>query len=119
MGNGNIMFDDGVFFIRKLICYLTVLLERILQFKVLKNEYCSKDIFSFIKDFTVVKAENKYINISKNTAFINALSSRFNLPLNNYFLSETQIKKVMKLRCVISHTSYHHFLLFDSKVRYH
>lgn len=78
-----------------LICYLTVLLERILQFKVLNNKYSSNDIFTFIKDFRVVKAENKYINISKNNTFINELSSSLNLPLNNYFLSETQIKKVM------------------------
>lgn len=78
-----------------LICYLTVLLERILQFKVLNNAYSSNDVFNFIKDFKVVPSETKYINISKNTIFINDLSSKFNLPLTNYFLSETQIKKVM------------------------
>lgn len=42
-----------------LICYLAVLLERLLQFKILKNNYCSEDIFKFIKQFKVVKVSDK------------------------------------------------------------
>lgn len=38
-----------------LICYLTVLLERIFQFKILGNEYPATDIFEFMKDFKVTK----------------------------------------------------------------
>ena len=38
-----------------LICYLTVLLERIFQFKILDNAYSTPEIFSFIKDFKVTK----------------------------------------------------------------
>ena len=34
-----------------LICYLAVLLERILQFKVLENKYSTSEIFDFIKSF--------------------------------------------------------------------
>lgn len=75
-----------------LICYLTVLLERILQFKILGNEYSTSDIFQFISDFKVTKGENKYINTTKSTDFIHGLSSRLKLPLTNYFLTETQIK---------------------------
>ncbi|MDD6230581.1 MAG: transposase, partial [Lactimicrobium massiliense] len=37
-----------------LICYLTVLLGRILQFKILKNKYSSSEIFNFMKEFNVV-----------------------------------------------------------------
>lgn len=78
-----------------LICYITVLLERILQFKVLKNQYGTSEIFDFIHDFKVMKGDNKYLNITKDTHFINDLSGILNLPLTNYQLSETQIKSML------------------------
>lgn len=81
-----------------LICYLAVLLERILQFKVLGNKYSTSEIFNFIRDFKVTQAENKYINATTYTDFINNLSGTFNLPLTNYFLSETQIKSMINNR---------------------
>lgn len=78
-----------------LICYLTVLLERLLQFKILKNEYSTSDIFEFIKDFKVTKGENKYINTTKSTDFIHELAKLLQLPLTNYYLTETQIKVIL------------------------
>lgn len=78
-----------------LICYLTVLLERILQFKVLENRYSTSDFFHFIKDFRVTKAETKYINIATTSDIINELSVQLKLPLTNYFLTETQIKTIL------------------------
>ena len=57
-----------------LICYLTVMLERLFQFKVLENKYGAPETFSFIKDYKVVRAENKYINISIDSEFIARLS---------------------------------------------
>ncbi|MEG1531545.1 MAG: IS1634 family transposase [Lactococcus sp.] len=81
-----------------LICYLTVLLERIFQFKVLENSYSTHDIFHFAKDFTVTKAETKYINTTTSSKFISDLSKTLSLPLTNYFLSETQIKSIMNYK---------------------
>lgn len=81
-----------------LICYLTVLLERIFQFKVLGNEYSTSDIFQFIKDFKVTKGETKYINTTKSTDFIHDLAAKLKLPLTNYFLTETQIKSIFKCK---------------------
>lgn len=81
-----------------LICYLTVLLERIFQFKILGNAYSTHNIFRFFKDFTVTKAETKYINTTTSSAFIIELSKKLNLPLTNYFLSETQIKSIMNYK---------------------
>lgn len=78
-----------------LVCYLTVLLERIFQFKILENKYPSSEIFSFIKGFKVTKAEGKYINTATYTDFINDLSGRFRLPLTNYFLSEAQVRAIL------------------------
>ena len=81
-----------------LICYLTVLLERIFQFNILKNEYSTTEIFQFIKDFKVTKGETKYINTTKSTTFIHGLEKKLHLPLTNYFLSETQIKSILKYK---------------------
>jgi len=78
-----------------LICYIAVLIERIFQFKVLKNKYSTNEIFQFIKDFKVTKAETKYINTTTSSGFINDLSILFKLPLTNYFLSETQIISIL------------------------
>ncbi len=78
-----------------LICYLTVLIERIFQFKILKNKYSTNEIFHFIKDFKVTKAETKYINTATSSGFINDLSEMSGLPLTNYFLTETQIRSIL------------------------
>lgn len=77
-----------------LICYLTVLLERIFQFKVLDHQYSTSEIFNFIKGFQVTEAENKYINTTTYSKLIDDLSHKFGLPLTNYFLSETQVKSM-------------------------
>lgn len=81
-----------------LVCYLTVLLERIFQFKVLGNEHSTSDIFQFMKDFRVTKGETKYINTTRSTDFVHCLATRLNLPLTNYFLSETQIRSILKTK---------------------
>ena len=77
-----------------LICYLSVLLGRILQVKVLENKYSTSEIYGFIKNFMATNAESKYINTTTNSNFINDLADLFGLPLTNYYLSETQIKSI-------------------------
>lgn len=79
-----------------LICYLTVLLERILQFKILENTYGTSEIFEFVRDFRVTKAETKYINTARSSEVICGLAEKFGLPLTNYFLTETQIRSILK-----------------------
>lgn len=82
-----------------LICYLAVLLTRLLQFKVLKNNYSSEDIFDFIHDFRVAQiSERKYINLTKATTFIKDFATLTNLPLTSYFLNEGEIKKMLSHR---------------------
>ena len=82
-----------------LICYLAVLLTRLLQFKVLKNNYCSEDLFEFVRDFRVAKiSERQYINLSRGTVFIKNFASLCNLPLMSYFLSDGEIKKMLSHR---------------------
>ena len=80
-----------------LICYLSVLLIRLLQFKVLKNKYCTERLINFIREFRVVKLEqDKYVNIMSSSKFIKSLAAELGLPITNYFLNESQIKMVLK-----------------------
>ena len=81
-----------------LICYLTVLLQRILQFKVLENKYSSSELNEFYKGFQFVEGEDSYTNISIGPNFITELSDMTGLPLDNYFLSPTKLKKVLNYR---------------------
>ena len=81
-----------------LICYIAVLLERILQFKILKNQYSTTEIFDFIRGFKATKSESKYINTTTYSDFINDMSKIFKLPLTNYFLSDTQIKSIFNCK---------------------
>lgn len=79
-----------------LICYLAVLLSRLLQFKVLKNEYNSEALWNFIHDFRVAQiSEHQYINLTKSTDFIKDLASLTGLPLTSYFLIATQINNFL------------------------
>ena len=79
-----------------LICYLAVLLTRILQIHILKGQYSAEEIFNFIWDFRVAKISNrKYINLARSSSFIKDFSVRTGLPLTSYFLGNENIKKVL------------------------
>ena len=82
-----------------LIRYLSVLLTRILQIHILNDAYGVDELFKFIHDFRVAKvSERKYINLTRNSAFIRDLSARTGLPLTSYFLGNGDIKKVLDHR---------------------
>lgn len=81
-----------------LICYLSVLLERIFQFKVLENKYSASEIFNFVRDFRVLKDEGKFINMTVDSEFITDLSEMTGLPLRNYRLSEIQIQSILNCK---------------------
>ncbi len=80
-----------------LICYLTVLLERLFQFKILKNKYSSSEIFKLLKGFKVVKTDGKFINTTKYSELLEYLSNAFSLPLTNYYFSKTQINSILNI----------------------
>lgn len=76
-----------------LICYVAILLTRILQFKVLNNRYSSSTIFNFIRTFNIVMInDNKFINLAKASDFIKDISITLNHPITNYYLTSKQIK---------------------------
>jgi len=81
-----------------LICYLSVLLERVFQFFILENKFGASEIFAFIKKFKVTKGEGKYINTTIDSDFITQLSKTTGLPLRNYYLTETQIRSILSYK---------------------
>ena len=79
-----------------LICYLAVLLSRILEFKVLGNKVCTSRLYEFMRTYTVLREENsRYINITPSSPTITTLSEHFNLPIRNFYLSSQQIKMML------------------------
>ena len=81
-----------------LICYLTVLLERLFQFYVLENKYSSSTIFNFFKGFKLVEGEDKFINISILYDFITQLAQSTSLPLDHYSLSKNKINRILNYK---------------------
>lgn len=81
-----------------LICYLAVLMERILQFRILDNQYSTQQIMRFIRDFRVVKGESRYINVTTSSQFIRDLERITSLPLTNYYLTERQIRRIFNYK---------------------
>jgi len=82
-----------------LICYLSVVLMRLLQIYVLEDRYGTEEIFDFIRDFRVAKiSDRKYINLTRSSTFIKALASETSLPLTSYFLGNQDINKVLNHR---------------------
>ena len=82
-----------------LICYLSVLLTRLFQIYVLKDEYGTEEIFDFIHDFRVAKiSDRKYINLTRSSSFIKDLTAQTGLPLTSYFLGNEDINKMLSHR---------------------
>jgi len=81
-----------------LICYITVLLERILQFKILEEKFAASEVFGFIKNFRVTRAEPKCINVAIDSPFLKHLAYITKLPIRSYYLSKSQISAILKCK---------------------
>ena len=78
-----------------LICYLAVLLVRLLQVKVLGDEYCSEEVMGLVRGLNVCQAsERKYVNVSRRTPIIEGLAERTGLPLLHFHLSKGEVKAI-------------------------
>ena len=82
-----------------LICYLSVLLLRLFQFKILDNQYCTDDIIAFVRDFRIVKiSDRKAINMARSSPFISSFAASSKLKLTAYFLLDSDIRKMLSHR---------------------
>ena len=82
-----------------LVCYVSVLLERLVQVKVLGNRFCTEDVMGLARGFRAVEAsERKYVNISKASPLIDELERMTGLPLGNYHLTKGQVDAITECR---------------------
>ena len=82
-----------------LICYLAVLLMRLFQFKILKNNFSSESLIGFFRKFRIVEiSERRIMNLSLKTPFISALAEMTNLPLTSFNLTHGQVKDMLNHR---------------------
>ncbi|MCI1934893.1 MAG: hypothetical protein LKJ31_07310 [Atopobiaceae bacterium] len=82
-----------------LVCYLAVLLIRILQVKILKGVYSTEDIMGLVKHFRIIGiSERRYVNISRSSSLIDDLEKRTGAPLINYYLTKSQVDSIVNAR---------------------
>jgi len=49
----------------------------------------------FLRDFKLTKSDSYFVNTSKFNDFIDFLASFTNLPLTNYFISDSNVKSIL------------------------
>ena len=78
-----------------LICYLAVLLVRLLQVKVLGDGFCSEEVMGLVRGLNVCQAsERKYVNVSRRTPIIEELAERTGLPLLHFNLTKGEVRAI-------------------------
>ena len=83
-----------------LICYIGVVLERLLEFHVLGSAFCHEQIMGFIHDFSLVRMDSKdYINLLTSDDEVGQFLERNLCPeVTNYILTPADITKLLKLK---------------------
>lgn len=86
-----------------LICYIAVLLERLLQYNILDGKYSASKLMKFAREFMVMKSENKrYINTTASCEVIERLAEDLSVPITNYYLDKAQINKMLNTKLLPS-----------------
>ena len=78
-----------------LICYVAVLLLRLLQFNTFNGEISYNEILNFIQNFKCILDKKTAINISS-LKLVKKIDDRLNLNFSNYFFSDKDIEKMLK-----------------------
>lgn len=80
-----------------LICYLAVLLERIIQFKILDDQFSSEQIYRFMQEFKICPLHSKeYMNQATSSAVFDYFEKKYGLPVANLYLKKSDIKKILE-----------------------
>ncbi|MDO4539217.1 MAG: IS1634 family transposase [Coriobacteriales bacterium] len=78
-----------------LVCYLAVLLVRLLQVKVLGDEFSSEDVIGLCRGVNVVRSsERKYVNVTRRTPIVEELAARTGLPLLRLDLGKGDVRRI-------------------------
>ena len=77
-----------------LICYLAILIVRIIQFKELKDEFCTNDIINFIRKFIVVEnpSVGEFLNIGEYNKLYDKYNEKYGIMLHLFKLKSRDFK---------------------------
>lgn len=77
-----------------LICYLAILLVRIIQVKELKDEFCTNDIINFIRKFIVVEnpSVGEFLNIGEYSKLYDKYNEKYGIMLHLFKLKSRDFK---------------------------
>lgn len=79
-----------------LICFVTSLLFRLIQVKVLNKKYSFKEIKELIKNLNIAKFnDNQYLNLAVATPLLLEFASTYSLPINKLYLTDTELKRLL------------------------
>ena len=82
-----------------LMCYISVLLVRLLQIRELNDEFGYAEIMDYMRDAKVVKASpHKTVNLTKKCPVMRKLIELTKLPLDNFYFTSTEIKKIVRYK---------------------
>ena len=83
-----------------LICYISVVLERLLEFKVLGSRFSHEKIIDFIRSFSLVRLNSKdYVNLLTSDDEVGQFLADTLLPeVTNYILSPADVSKLLKVK---------------------
>lgn len=81
-----------------LICYIGVLLTRLLQIYELKDENSYQSVFKFIRDFQLVKNNGKFVNLLTKSDFLDQISNLVKLPIKSAVITQKQYEKIMNYK---------------------
>ena len=79
-----------------LICYLSLLLLRLLEFKVFENKLNSSEIVNYIRSFNITEVDERFVsnilmtNILKTVKEVTQISC-----IDNYYLDKKQLQKML------------------------
>lgn len=77
-----------------LVCYTSLLILRIIELKIFKDEVPMDQIIRFIRNFQVVKANKDYVNYTRKSDLFPGLIEITKLPLNKKYLSSKDMEKI-------------------------
>lgn len=82
-----------------LICYLALLLVRILQILILGDNHSYQSIIEFMRSFNVVRqSPNKYMNLMPNSRMVADIKQLTGLPIDHAGLNNSKIKRILNHR---------------------
>ena len=80
-----------------IICYYSLVIERLIELKLFQDEYSPDSIFEFIRNFKVTENfDGSYINNATSSKFINMLKEKLGLSnIGNLYLSKKDLDNIL------------------------